>query len=119
MGQKEVASIAACCGVSVAAATYYLLSRPKKTTSTIPTTMRRLVVTQTADELEKVSIQVQETPVPTLGFGKVLIKMEAVPLVGFFVLRPFVALAQMATKIDSHCNHSSLLDLFLSCRNRE
>ena len=85
MGQKEVASIAACCGVSVAAATYYLLSRPKKAAACaqIPTTMRRLVVTQTADELEKVTIQVQETPVPTLGFGKVLIKMEAVPLVRF------------------------------------
>ena len=76
-----MASIAACCGVSVAVAAYYLLNRPKKATATIPTTMRRLVVTRTADELENVTIQVQETPVPTLGFGKVLIKMEAVPLV--------------------------------------
>ena len=80
MGQKEVASLAALGGISVAVASYYLATR-RPTDPALPATMRRLVVTQPDTELENVKIVVEQMPVPNVGYGQVLVKMEAVPVV--------------------------------------
>ena len=85
MGHTEVASIAALGGISVAAATYYWASRPKTQSQheNLPSKIRRLVVTQPDPELEKVRMVVEETSMPKIKYGQVLVKMEAVPVVCF------------------------------------
>ena len=91
MGQKEVASIAALGGISVAVATYYLLSRPKtlSTSKQLPTTMRRLIVSTPHDDLEQVQITVQQdVPLPSCGPGRVLVQMQAVPVVRIVLALP-------------------------------
>ena len=80
MGHTEVASLAALGSLSVTAVAYYLASRPK---GTLPdkSTIRKLVVTRPDADLEQVKIVVEEVPMPTVEYGQVLVKMEAVPVV--------------------------------------
>ena len=88
MGHREVASVAALGGISVAVASFYWLSRPKQSPTEAPSAgqhMRRLVVTQPDETFEKVRLVVEQVPVPKVEYGQVLVKMEAVPVVRVFV----------------------------------
>jgi NADPH:quinone reductase-like Zn-dependent oxidoreductase len=46
----------------------------------IPTTMRRLVLVETSNDITKAKVDVEEVPVPVMKSGEVLVKMSAAPL---------------------------------------
>jgi NADPH2:quinone reductase len=50
---------------------------PEETPSTIPTTMKRLVVTAPGKDVTSCKIEIEEVPVPKPGTGEVLIKVAA------------------------------------------